>query len=168
MTLALQRPHFDVELAGVHDDCLLCTAPKGADLLDIIDDGETRQLWSCSACDQRYTTRFAAKPCPNGLPWCVLHEADVDGLNWHRTLAAAVRADRNGSLTPVDDEALVVRGVLVAGDDGRPDPVVWITEAFPPPRFGLQDGIGLSPARARRMAALLTQFADQIEGGEPR
>ena len=103
--------------------------------------------------------------CPDGLPWCVDHSVDDDGYVWHSTDTEVIRADRDGHLDGREDAAIEVRAVLVNNVDGTPDPVIYISEPLRPTVF-LAEGAGLSPARAREMAALLVRFADHVEGGE--
>lgn len=169
MTLALQRPHLDIAPDEAGQICLFCGADGWCAPIEIFRVAEVlRRLWRCNACDQQYTTRYTPPACPNALVWCVEHEVDVDGLHWHRSHTEVIRADRNGHREPFDEDVLDIRAVLVNNVDGTQDPVVWIAATPKNSMNALIDGIGISPARARMLGALLTQFANQIEGGEPR
>jgi hypothetical protein len=175
MTIALTRPvsheltHYDVpNPPGLV--CLACNEDGRCGTSDVIlVDGELRQVRICHACGTRYTTRYTATICPAGHAWCIDHSVDEEGDHWHRGATHLIKADRNGFRTPRDVAVLDVRAVLVDEQADALGPVIWLSErALLPEGLYLEDGVGFSPARAREVGLLLIQFADDVEGGEPR
>ncbi|MEV8510811.1 hypothetical protein [Dactylosporangium sp. NPDC051484] len=101
-------------------------------------------------------------PCPDRLPWCLSHEADPDGAQYH-----------HGAYVPIatgGPDVLVGRQQASEFDvtyarldtaDGNMLPVVWLL----PGDFAslLGDAVGFTPDNARTLASALIAAADAVE-----
>lgn len=168
MTAVLEPPAVQAEAPDVDPDCPKCgtyTAVMfaGSTTETVFELGEQpgpKWAWQCRTCGREWTTP-ASEPaaCPDGLSWCVSHEADRDGGQHHASALRAARYMQDGYRKPTS-ALLVVGATRDVRPDGTVEPLVWVD----PSSHLRAETYGFTPAAARELAMALLAAAAEASG----